>query len=126
MQATQQQLERQVTEFQSLQKEYSTAVSSRSTLEAQLKENEMVKKEFDALKDDSTVYKLIGPVLVKQDRPEAAANVSKRIEYISSEIKRLESQIKSYEEKQEQKKMEVRALLLSEVVLAFVLQSHYD
>ncbi|KAJ3084127.1 Prefoldin beta-like protein [Rhizoclosmatium globosum] len=104
---TQQQLEKQVGEFQNLQKEYSKAVSSRSTLEAQLKENEMVKKEFDNIKDDATVYKLIGPVLVKQDRPEAAANVNKRIEYISGEIKRLEAQIKSFEEKQEQKKMEI-------------------
>ncbi|KAJ3029894.1 UNVERIFIED_CONTAM: Prefoldin subunit 6 [Siphonaria sp. JEL0065] len=104
---TQQQLEKQVGEFQNLQKEYSKAVSSRSTLEAQLKENEMVKKEFDNIKDDATVYKLIGPVLVKQDRPEAAANVNKRIEYISGEIKRLETQIKSFEEKQEQKKMEI-------------------
>ncbi|KAI9332375.1 Prefoldin [Obelidium mucronatum] len=104
---TQQQLERQVGEFQNLQKEYSKAVASRSTLEAQLKENEMVKKEFDNIKDDATVYKLIGPVLVKQDRPEAAANVNKRIEYITGEIKRLETQIKSFEEKQEQKKMEI-------------------
>ncbi|KAJ3090151.1 hypothetical protein HK100_007532, partial [Physocladia obscura] len=82
---TQQQLEKNIGEFQSLQKEYSKAVSARSTLEAQLKENEMVKKEFDAIKDDATVYKLIGPVLVKQDRPEATANVSKRIEYITGE-----------------------------------------
>ncbi|KAJ3235240.1 Prefoldin subunit 6 [Chytriomyces hyalinus] len=104
---TQQMLEKQVGEFQALQKEYSKAVSSRTTLEAQLKENEMVKKEFDCLKDDSTVYKLIGPVLVKQDRPEAEANVNKRIEYIAGEIKRLETQIKSFEEKQEQKKMEI-------------------
>ncbi|KAJ3200713.1 hypothetical protein HDU82_008674 [Entophlyctis luteolus] len=80
-------LEKHVTEFQTLQKDYSKAVASRSTLEAQLKENEMVKKEFDNIKDDdATVYKLIGPVLVKQERNEAASNVSKRIEYISAEM----------------------------------------
>ncbi|KAJ3064416.1 hypothetical protein HDU98_012169 [Podochytrium sp. JEL0797] len=106
-QQTEQQLQKHVGEFQNLQKEYSKAVSSRSTLEAQLKENEMVKKEFDNIKDDATVYKLIGPVLVKQDRPEAVANVNKRIEYIAGEIKRLEGQIKSFEDKQESKKMEI-------------------
>ena len=38
------------------------------------------------LEDDANVYKLIGPVLVKQDLAEANANVRKRIEYISAEL----------------------------------------
>ncbi|KAI9355415.1 Prefoldin [Zopfochytrium polystomum] len=100
-------LEKEVAEFQSLQKDYSKAVSARSTLESQLKENEMVQKEIKNMKSDATVYKLIGPVLVKQDQQEAAANVSHRIGAISSEIKRLEAQIKTFEEKQEAKKMEI-------------------
>ncbi|KAJ3416515.1 hypothetical protein HDV05_001252 [Chytridiales sp. JEL 0842] len=100
-------LQKEVEEFQALQKEYSRAVQARSTLESQLKENEMVKKEFDNLQDDVNVFKLIGPVLVKQERAEAKTNVSKRIDYISGEIKRLEGQIKSFEEKQEVKKMEI-------------------
>ncbi|KAJ3332947.1 hypothetical protein HDU76_012516 [Blyttiomyces sp. JEL0837] len=100
-------LEKEVTEFQALQKDYSRAVSQRSTLESQLKENEMVKKEFDNMKGDGKVYKLIGPILVPQDKGEANANVKKRIEFISGEIQRLEGQIKTFEEKQEQKKMEI-------------------
>jgi len=43
-------------------------------------------KELDLLKEDANVYKLIGPVLVKQDLAEANANVRKRIEYISAEL----------------------------------------
>lgn len=42
-------------------------------------------QELDILDDESNVYKLIGPVLVKQDLVEAKANVDKRIEYISGE-----------------------------------------
>lgn len=38
------------------------------------------------LNEDANVYKLIGPVLVKQDLAEANANVRKRIEYISAEL----------------------------------------
>jgi prefoldin beta subunit len=38
------------------------------------------------LKEDANVYKLIGPVLVKQDLAEAKANVKKRMEYISAEL----------------------------------------
>lgn len=53
----------------------------------QLGENELVIKELDLLgEDDDGVYKLIGPVLVKQDLAEAKANVRKRIEYIEAEL----------------------------------------
>lgn len=43
-------------------------------------------QELDLLEEDANVYKLIGPVLVKQDLAEANANVRKRIEYISAEL----------------------------------------
>ncbi|RVW16655.1 Prefoldin subunit 6 [Vitis vinifera] len=52
----------------------------------QLGENELVLKELDLLKEDANVFKLIGPVLVKQDLAEANANVRKRIDYISAEL----------------------------------------
>ena len=35
---------------------------------------------------DATVYKMIGPVLVKQDVEEARQNVQKRIDYINGEM----------------------------------------
>lgn len=41
---------------------------------------------MDLLSEDANVYKLIGPVLVKQDLAEANANVRKRIEYMSAEL----------------------------------------
>jgi hypothetical protein len=43
-------------------------------------------QELELLSDGANVYKLIGPVLVKQDLAEAKANVKKRIEYISAEL----------------------------------------
>ncbi|KAH9606951.1 hypothetical protein KSS87_009345 [Heliosperma pusillum] len=70
----------------------------------QLGENELVLKELDLLKDDANVYKLIGPVLVKQDLAEANANVRKRIEYISAELKRLDATLQDMEGKQISKK----------------------
>ncbi|KAJ3289871.1 hypothetical protein HK104_007161 [Borealophlyctis nickersoniae] len=104
------QLQAEMTAFQNLQKEFQKVVTSRAQLESQLKENEMVEKEFDLMKDDATVYKLVGPVLVKQDRGEAQANVKKRIEFIKNEIKRLEKQIKDMDEQQEKKRREVLQL----------------
>lgn len=41
---------------------------------------------MDLLKPGNEVFKLIGPVLVKQDLVEAKENVTKRMEYISSEM----------------------------------------
>lgn len=64
-------------------------------------------QEFDILEDDGTVYKLVGPVLVKQDLMEAKANVEKRIEFISNNIKEVESRLKELEGKQEKKQTEV-------------------
>ncbi|KAI9094921.1 Prefoldin [Phlyctochytrium arcticum] len=101
------QLEKEMAAFQSLQKEFAKVVQSRAQLDSQLKENEMVAKEFELVNEDTTVYKLIGPVLVKQEKAEATVNVKKRIEFITNEIKRLEGQISELEKKQESKRNEV-------------------
>ena len=39
---------------------------------------------------DAAVFKLVGPVLAKQDVSEAKTNVEKRIEYITKEIDRMD------------------------------------
>ncbi|KAF8807706.1 hypothetical protein BYT27DRAFT_6583996 [Phlegmacium glaucopus] len=94
-------------EYQKLQADLSKAVDARQRLDAQLSENELVKKEFDQLTPENAVYKLIGPVLVKQDQVEAKSNVETRLGFIRSEIKRVEGQIKEVEGKQEKKKTEL-------------------
>ncbi|KAF5205651.1 Prefoldin subunit, partial [Thalictrum thalictroides] len=66
--------------------------------------------ELDLLSEDANVFKLIGPVLVKQDLAEANANVRKRIEYISAELKRLEGTLQDMEGKQNSKKESVLKL----------------
>ncbi|XP_066329962.1 prefoldin subunit 6-like isoform X2 [Miscanthus floridulus] len=50
------------------------------------------------------MYKLVGTVLVKQELAEAKANVKKRIEYISAELKRMDRALKALDEKQNSKK----------------------
>ena len=46
----------------------------------------VILQELELLDDDANVYKLIGPVLVKQDLAEAKANVNKRLDYITAEL----------------------------------------
>ncbi len=65
--------------------EYQSVISSRQQLDSQLTENNGVKEELNLLESDANVFKLIGPVLVKQDLEEARQNVSKRIDYITGE-----------------------------------------
>ncbi|PUU83557.1 Prefoldin [Tuber borchii] len=94
-------------QFQALSKDMSSIVEARQKLDSQLQENKSVQKEFASLADDTKIYKLIGPVLVKQDKSEAVMNVDKRLEFINSEIVRIEKQISDIQGKQERKKMEI-------------------
>ena len=49
----------------------------------------MVQQEFKMLDDDANVYKLVGPILAKQELSECKENVEKRLEFIEKEIARL-------------------------------------
>lgn len=47
------------------------------------------------------MYKLFGPVLVKQDLEESRQNVAKRMEYIKKELKRCHDTLEGLEKKQD-------------------------
>ncbi|PWZ00873.1 Prefoldin beta-like protein [Testicularia cyperi] len=103
-------MESAVAEYQKLQASFDKAVEARQALDSQLRENQQVQKEFASLSPNNQIYKLIGPVLVKQDQPEAKSNVDKRIDFIQREIERVESQLKDLSEKSEKKKIEIMTL----------------
>lgn len=42
--------------------------------------------EFNKLKDGEDIYKLVGPVLLKQDKMEAEGTVNGRLEFIGKEM----------------------------------------
>lgn len=46
-------------------------------------ENKMVENELNLIEDDASVYKLVGPVLLKQELSDVKHNVSKRLEYFT-------------------------------------------
>lgn len=83
----------------------SSLVTARQKLESQQQENKGVQKvrdhidlnisrqatltanqEFNSLADDANIYKLVGPVLLKQDTTEAKSTVDGRLEYIGGEM----------------------------------------
>lgn len=43
-------------------------------------------QEFAGLKADANIYKLVGPVLLKQDKTEAVLAVDGRLEFIENEM----------------------------------------
>eukprot|EP00172_Hildenbrandia_rubra_P000968 Plantae.Rhodophyta-Hildenbrandia_rubra.ctg15568.p1 GENE.Plantae.Rhodophyta-Hildenbrandia_rubra.ctg15568~~Plantae.Rhodophyta-Hildenbrandia_rubra.ctg15568.p1 ORF type:complete len:130 (-),score=36.40 Plantae.Rhodophyta-Hildenbrandia_rubra.ctg15568:312-701(-) len=100
IQASKAKMDSLVEELKTIQRDIGKAVNDGSSLNAQLTENTLVKKELSLLEDDGKVYKMVGPVLIKQDLNEARSNVDKRIEFITTEIKRADERTKGLEEKQ--------------------------
>ncbi|XP_023178246.1 probable prefoldin subunit 6 [Drosophila hydei] len=80
-------MQAEVESYQNLQKSCVKVVKQRALLESQLNENKCVLDELNLLGPDNKVFKLLGPVLVKQELEDSRQNVGKRIEYISKELK---------------------------------------
>ncbi|KAF7320144.1 Prefoldin subunit 6 [Mycena kentingensis (nom. inval.)] len=111
MTALQAKLQAASSEYSKLQLEMSTIVEARQRLDAQHSENELVNAEFTKLTSENTVYKQIGPVLVKQEQDDAKKDVKSRLEFIASEIKRVEAQLQDVQARSDKKKQEVRRVL---------------
>lgn len=98
---TQIEFQKQLEVLQKGHKIIQKCVSARQKLDSQLNENTLVLKELELLESDANVFKLTGPVLVKQDLDEAISNVKKRVEYITAEIKRQDTTLADQKEKQD-------------------------
>ena len=75
-----------VKQFQTLQEQTQALASGRQNFLSRLNENKMVAEELGRMEVDSNVFKLIGPVLVKQDLEDAKATVDSRLELIQREL----------------------------------------
>ena len=87
----------EVVKFRSIQEEVAKLRSDLQFVVGQRTENEMVQQELDLIGESSVVYKMIGPVLIKQDLEDSQQTVKKRLEYITGEKEKLESRISSKE-----------------------------
>ena len=56
----------------------------------------MVMEEFKLLDDDANVYKLVGPILAKQDLTEAKENVQNRLTHIEKSVAEFEALEKQF------------------------------
>ncbi|OJD16677.1 hypothetical protein AJ78_03187 [Emergomyces pasteurianus Ep9510] len=103
----QKQLQALSDEYQKLETELQEIVQAREKLEAQQQENKSVQKEFNSLESDANIYKLVGPILLKQDKRDATMAVDGRLDFIEKEITRIEKQINDIQERSEKKKIEI-------------------
>ncbi|XP_077535710.1 prefoldin 6 [Haemaphysalis longicornis] len=110
MEAVHKALVQEVEKYKSVQKDFQKTYSLRQKLDSQLNENSVVKEELDLLESGAAVFKLIGPVLIKQGLDEAKQNVNKRIDYITSELKKYDSLLQDLEKKQETQREAIHKL----------------
>jgi len=59
-----------------------------------------VKKEIELAGDEAVVYKLIGPLLLKQELDAVKENVDKRLEFIGGEMEKVDRQVAGKQEEQ--------------------------
>ncbi|VVC29152.1 Prefoldin beta-like [Cinara cedri] len=98
----QKQFQRELDAFKQCQKEVNQLTGMRQQLDGQLNENSIVKEELSLLKPTGEVYKMVGPILLRQDYTEAKENIDKRMNYIQKELTRIDGRITSLEKQQDE------------------------
>lgn len=86
-------LQAEVKIIQEMNTKLNSLLTQRAKIHTQLNENEMVEKELSLLPEDElddsasgVVYKLIGPVLVRQNVGDAKRNVQNRLKFFQAEM----------------------------------------
>mmetsp|Transcript_87547 Transcript_87547/g.252795 ORF Transcript_87547/g.252795 Transcript_87547/m.252795 type:complete len:139 (+) Transcript_87547:182-598(+) len=92
-------IDEEVNKFRQVQEDLNKTRNDLQIVMGQLAENEMVQQELNLLDVNANIYKMVGPVLIKNTHEDAKDTVSKRLEFISSEKDRLEKKAKDLEEK---------------------------
>ena len=87
----------EIANFRDIQEQLQRVRNDLQLVMSQLTENEMVKQELALLDSSTNVYKMVGPVLIKNSLEDANETVSKRLEFINGEKKRLEEKAKELE-----------------------------
>eukprot|EP00931_Biecheleriopsis_adriatica_P095006 TRINITY_DN6862_c0_g1_i1.p1 TRINITY_DN6862_c0_g1~~TRINITY_DN6862_c0_g1_i1.p1 ORF type:complete len:125 (-),score=53.44 TRINITY_DN6862_c0_g1_i1:47-421(-) len=104
---SEQEMQKEMEKFKGMQETLQKAYEARMGLIAQQQETELVKEEFESIEEDATIFKLVGPVMVKQNVDDAKGNVEKRLEYISGELERSNKIISNQEKELGEKQQEL-------------------
>lgn len=90
-------IDEEIAKFREVQEQLQRTRNDLQLVMQQLTENEMVKQELTLLDSSTNVYKMVGPVLIKNSLDDANETVAKRLEFITGEKNRLEAKNKELE-----------------------------
>ena len=76
----------EVAKYREIQEDIQKLRNDQQLLLQQKSENEMVKQELGLLNDGEQVYKMVGPVLMKNETEDAKQTVDQRLELIVGEL----------------------------------------
>merc|ERR1712096_140424 len=107
LQNMQKELESQVEKVNKVRSEKDGVGKRIGQFEAQLSETKVVLSELELIGDDSVVYKLLGPVLVKQGKEEALTTVKNRSSYMESELRKCENSLKDIQKKMDKEQSDL-------------------
>ena len=92
--------EEEVKKLRVIQRELTEVAQQRQQLMSQKSENELVLRELRLVsaEEGKAVYKLVGPVLVRQSKEEAVETVTHRLEFIGKQLSEREARKKELED----------------------------
>jgi prefoldin beta subunit len=103
-------LEGEMKKFQKIEADMSEIQKQKKARNTQKNENDMVQEELQFLAEDAVLYKMIGPVLVKQTKAEVATTVAERLKFVNSEIAAADAQYKALTKTREEQRAKVISL----------------
>lgn len=86
------QVQNLVAQLQQLQQQLQAIISQRAQVEALLRDTEQALEELQKIDDDSTVYKAVGNVLVKEKKGNVVKELTEKKETYEIRIKTLQRQ----------------------------------
>jgi prefoldin beta subunit len=92
-------IDSEVAKFRQVQDEVQQLRTDLQVVMGQLAENEMVQQELSLLDENANIFKMVGPILIKNSQEDAKDTVAKRIEFITSEKERLEKKLADLEKR---------------------------
>jgi len=78
--------ESEISDIKKLDKDNQAIKEVIQSYEQKRNENEMVLREIALVDEEDTIYKLVGPILVKTEIDEAKMNLEKRVGFIKDEM----------------------------------------
>ena len=103
-------IDAQVADYREIQGQIQRLRGDLQLVLSQETENTLVEQELNLIDNSTNIYKMVGPVLIKHSLGDAKDTVSKRLEFINGEKKRLEDKISELETRGQEKAKRIQQM----------------